>query len=170
MNLTRTELCLIHSCICRSISPGFSQILLAECTCRHTEYDRRGWWLALSFSGVVWILALVSGARNAGPTKAAADLVKGVPLKSGLGTMAQSQAQCKCQRKGRKDYLPQETWHRSQASPLPEAGVMSFHSLQRFLLSLLPSSSFSTPGSGFDGELGTPAPGLVNRTADLWTY
>lgn len=37
--------------------------------------------------GVAWILPLVSGARNVGPAKAAADIVKVVPLKSGIGTM-----------------------------------------------------------------------------------
>lgn len=40
--------------------------------------------------GAAWILPLVSGARNAGPAKAAADIVNVVPLKSGLGTMAVS--------------------------------------------------------------------------------
>lgn len=46
---------------------------------------------------------MVSGARNAGPAKAAADLVKVVPLKSGLGTVAQPQAQCWCEKKKKRE-------------------------------------------------------------------
>lgn len=55
--------------------------------------------------GIAWILPLVSGARNAGPAKAAADIVKVVPLKSGLGTMA-VKLNVAIKRKGRGDHYP----------------------------------------------------------------
>lgn len=57
--------------------------------------------------------------------------------------------------------MPQETYGTGgQVSLIPEPEVMSLHSLQRFLLSLLPPPRTPLPslhpGPGLQGELGRP--------------
>ena len=105
------------------------------------------------FLGVAWTLPLASEARNAGPAKNATDLGKVVPMKSGLQTVAQSQAQCWCQKKRKRGpFSSGDIWHRrpAQSNSRIKTDVTSFPTKAPVVLPPLP------PGSRLAGELGKP--------------